>query len=427
MHGMNFCNQLRSYPRSHSSTQQRRWLRWLTAAALVVGIGTAIGQPAPAQAGPPHPLELLPQDRLLTLAPLLRSSDLALMESDERGGIKQITVMSLSTAPPELVYDVVIHPERYGDFVRNMTRSEVKKLTDGSLEHTYEFSYKILDINGVHRYVAHPGAPGAIEIFDVASYSDGARHFRWEFLPAGAGTLIVMYGYTDLSHSGGVVEQLRSRFPTLDFGMGLVGQMAQVLAMKSRAEQMAGVPRSLPAAGGADYGFLLDRGTVVLMRSQAGRLTDLSMVDRSTAQADKLLLAAQRVPEWSQYVPSVKSSEPAGNRDGTPIVELTQTLPLLTFTTRFGVQASGNAVDLYGFSGDLSGSRLRFDVRGDANGRSQLVFRSSQAFDRASFVIRQLYKLEPLFEYGVNVGLAMLIQRGAKYRGEQLSREQSRL
>ena len=51
---------------------------------------------------------------------------------------------------------------------------------------------------------------------------------------------MVLYGYTDLSRSGGVVEQLRARFPTLDYGMGLVGQMSMVLAIKTRAERLPG-------------------------------------------------------------------------------------------------------------------------------------------------------------------------------------------
>jgi hypothetical protein len=41
-----------------------------------------------------------------------------------------------------------------------------------------------------------------------------------------------------------------------------------------------------------------------------------------------------------------------------------------------------------------------------------MVFRSSVAYDRASLLIRQLYKLEPLFEYGVNVGLSLVYLRG---------------
>ena len=35
-------------------------------------------------------------------------------------------------------------------------------------------------------------------------------------------------------------------------------------------------------------------------------------------------------------------------------------------------------------------------------------------------VIRQLYKLEPFFEYGVNVGMQLVVLRGLKTKAEQL-------
>ena len=123
---------------------------------------------------------------------------------------------------------------------------------------------------------------------------------------------------------------------------------------------------------------------------------------------------------------SRRSKEPvAWHQDGLPIVELEQSLPLLTFTTRYAVNAGPTSVDLFGMTGDLSGARLRLDIRPDPVG-GQLVLRTSQAFDRASFVIRQLYRLEPLFEYGVNVGLALLVHQGVKLKGPSWRRADGR-
>lgn len=398
-------------------------MRWLhpVRSLLSLMLLTVVGICPCAFAGAPHPLVLLPQDKLLALAPLLRGSDLALFESEPDGGLKQITVMSLSSAPPQVVHDVVAHPELYSQFIRNMDISQVRKLPDGSVEHTYQLSYKVVTMDGVHRFLLHPGAAGAIELFDNLPTSNGARHYRWEFLPAGSGTLIVMYGFTDFSHSGGVVEQLRSQFPTLDYGMGLIAQISPVISMKNRAEQLASGPKPVLATGSADYGFMLERGTMAIMRTADGRLSEVSLISRTSARPAQLVQTAQQVTNWSQYVPSVKNSAAMGTYQGLAMVELTQTLPMLSFTTRFGVQSSPTAVDLFGFSGDLSSSRMRFDIRSDNANRAQLVFRSSQNFERASFVIRQLYKLERLFEYGVNVGLAILVERGVRSHAEQLS------
>ena len=70
---------------------------------------------------------------------------------------------------------------------------------------------------------------------------------------------------------------------------------------------------------------------------------------------------------------------------------------------------------------DLRGARMRWDVMPGRGAESQVVLRSSQQFDRASLIIRQLYKLEPLFEYGINVGLQLVFLRGVKTRAEQQS------
>lgn len=381
--------------------------------------------PKPALAGPERaearPLTTLPAAKLTQLAPLLRSADLVLLESDSNGAMKQITAMTLAAARPDVVREVLMHPERYTDFVRNMKRSDVQQRPDGTLDHSYALDYSVFDISGTHRYVRTNEPGGPVELFDADPNSSGLRHYRWEFLPVGSGTLVVQYGYTDLANSGGVIEQLRQRFNTLEYGMALVAQMSLLVAMKSRAEQVAGPAgsASLPAAGGADYGFLLDRGTVAMLRNGGSRLSDLSLVDRTTARPEVVVQVAKQVDQWAQFVPSIKRSESIGDR-----VDMKQALPLLTFDTQYGVQSNASSVELYGLAGDLRGARLRFDVRSEPAGsaaRSQLVFRASQQFDRASFVIRQLYKMEPLFEYGINIGLAMLMQRGVRWRAEQQS------
>lgn len=394
----------------------RSWL-CLMGAAVASWAGQAV-------ADPPHPLRPLPPSQVVALAPLLRSHDMTLLEADSSGNMSQITVLSLSSAPPEVLHDVVMQPERYGDFVRNMTVSQVRALPDGSKEHRYQFSYRLATVEGTHRFTSQSPGVGAappIEIVDADPTSNGLRHFRWEFFPAGGGTLAVLYGFTDLSRSGGVVEQLRARFPTLDYGMGLVSQMSMVLAMKARAEQLAGAPRPLPPPGNADYRPLLERGVLVLIRTQGGRPTDMNLIERTPVPVAKLVQSAQDLASWASYVPSVKKSQALGSKDGMPLVELEQSLPLLNFTTRYAVNSGPSSVDLWGASGDLSGARLRLDIRPDPAGGGQLVLRTSQAFDRASFVIRQLYRLEPLFEYGVNVGLALLVHQGIKQQGAKLA------
>jgi hypothetical protein len=79
---------------------------------------------------------------------------------------------------------------------------------------------------------------------------------------------------------------------------------------------------------------------------------------------------------------------------------------------------------MLGTGGDLAGSRLRFDVSarpspGQSQAASQIVLRASQQYDKGSLLVRQLYKIEPLFEYGVNVGMQLMLLRGLRQHAEK--------
>src|SRR4051794_32172829 len=93
-------------------------------------------------------LNPLPDAKLAELGPLLRGGDFVLIESDERGWERQVTALSLVAAAPEVVREIVIHPERYPEFVRNMQGSTIKKNADGSFDHTYKLSYTVASFSG---------------------------------------------------------------------------------------------------------------------------------------------------------------------------------------------------------------------------------------------------------------------------------------
>ena len=364
------------------------------------------------------PLVELPRDRLVTLAPLLRTGDFALLESDEKGWEKQVTTLTLAKASPAAVREVVIHPERYQDFVRNMVGRTVKHNADGTFDHTWKLAYTVASFSGVNRYRLLPpreGEPvGAVEILDPT----GMSTYRWEFLPAaqGGGTIVVVYGYTDVRHSGGFIDKVLARADTLEHGLAIIVQSSLHRAMTEEAERHPGTfpPYVAPPAGSpaTSYRFLLDRGMLAILRHHEQRLVDFSLIDRSAAPAAALLDELSHPERW-RYVPSFTRVAPHDPRDGTPIVEVQQSLPLMSWSTYFGVRPSAGGVDLFGVEGDLRGARLRFDLRSDG-AQQQLILRGQLAYDRSNLVMRQLFKIEPLFEDGVNVGLTYVVLRAVK-------------
>ena len=369
-----------------------------------------------------HPLVELPHDQLVTLAPLLRGSDFALLESDARGWEKQITTITLVKAPPEVVREVVIHPEKYEDFTRNMEGRGVKHNPDGTFDHTWKLSYSVASFSGVNRYELLPPRKGEVaapvEMYDPT----GGSSYRWEFMPAanGGGTIVVLYGFTDVRHSGGIVQKLLSRAETLEHGLSLITQMSLHRAMSAEAERRhAAYPPFSPAPKGSpatSYRFMLDRGLLAVLRHQGDHLVDFSIIERSAAAPASLLDELSHPERWS-YVPSLSHVAQKDGKDGMGVVEIEQSLPLMSWTTRWGVKQSQGGVDLFGVDGDLRGSRMRFDLRPDRHaGREdqQIILRAQLAYDRASIVMRELFKIEPLFEDGVNVGLTFVILRAVK-------------
>jgi hypothetical protein len=297
----------------------------------------------------------------------------------------------------------------------------VKWNPDGTIYHHYAVSYTLYTFDGEHQYVMlPPDGPGAapVDIYDPGDNCE--HHFRMEFLPApGGGTVVALYGYQVVPHDG-IVGKFLKAAPTLEYGLALIPQMTMVLAMAARAEQLTAHKPPPPTGAPGSYQFLLDRGTVALLRRAGGRLVDFSLVERSRARPEVLAHTFSDPGTWSQFVPTIARSSLLDHKDALSLVELEQSLPLISFTTGFAFKTGERAADLFGVSGDLSDARLRFDVT-PRGSDSELVLRAILHYDKGSVVIRQLYKLEPFFELGIDVGLGLLFIDGVEKRAASLS------
>jgi hypothetical protein len=394
---------------------QSRLGAFLLLAVLGGGVARAVEPARPA------PLSPLPNDKLLALAPLASTNDLALIES-EKGALKQVTTVSFAAASPEEVREVVIHPERYKNFVRNTKQDDVKKEPGGTLFHQYAVNYTIYTVDGRHRYVLLPKGPNdaaaPVDLYDPDP--GGTRHFRWEFLAApGGGTLVVLYGFSKVPRDG-FLNRFLNRAPTLEFGLALIPQMTLLLSMKTQAEKISKLRPPAPTGTPGSYDFLLARGTLALFRTEGGRIRDISLVDRSTARPDVLLSVLGDPTGWHSFVPTLDRTTGLGAQNGMSGVEIEQSLPLMSWTTSWAFRTDARSVDLFAVSGDLRGGRLRWDVRPRGD-QAELVLRAIEDFSKGSMVVQQLYRLEPLFEYGIDVGLDLLLLQSIRQKAEQLT------
>jgi hypothetical protein len=389
--------------------------RWRILAALMVAAsGAARGEPRPAPLSPLSPAQLAP------LGPMLVDRDVVVIELDAHGHLKQLTTLTLVAAAPQTVRDVVIHPERYADFVRNMKRSRVAAEPGGTLWHEYAISYRVYTVEGRHRYVFVPKQPGdavaPVEMYDPDG--DGTRHYRWEFIPSAGATVLALYGYTEINRDRFTTRYL-NKAPTLEAGFALIPQLTLLYSMKSRAQKLSPVV-ALPPAGAVAWDSLLARGTVAVLLSSGGQLREVNLIERSRASAQALLAVAADPARWSSLVPTMKRSTPIVG-PGSAFVEIEQSLPLMSWTTKWAYRQTGSSVDLIGVDGDLRGAHLRWNVVTDAAGASQLILRAAADFQKGSLLLRQVYKLEPYLEYGFDVALNLLLLQSLRHRAEQLA------
>jgi hypothetical protein len=381
------------------------------AAAVACGGAIARAEPHPA------PLSPLPPAKVATLGAMLRDRDLVVIEVDGSGHLRQLSTFTRVSAAPAAVREVVIHPEKYADFVRNMKRSRVTAEPGGTLRHDYAISYRVYTVGGAHRYVFVPQRPedavAPVEMYDPDG--DGTRHYRWEFVPSDGGTVLALYGFTQIAHDRFTTRYL-TQAPTLESGFALIPQLTLLFSMKARAESLAGAG-SAPAtpAPPVDWRFLLERGAVALVWSAAGRVREVHLVERSTASRDALFAVAAVPARWPQFVPTVKRATAVAE----DAIEIEQALPLMNWTTRWAVHRDASSVELYGVEGDLRGGRLRCDVTDEGDGRRQLVLRAQAAFERGSLLLREVYKLEPFLEYGFDVSLNLLLLQSLRREAER--------
>lgn len=381
------------------------------------------------------PLLPIPADRARALAPLLRGSEMVLVESQPNGSLKQLTILTLVAARPETVRDVVLRAERYPDFVRNLSSSQVTRNEDGSFDHAFHVAYGFVGFSARNRFAELPPATESggevgelasdarpVEMFDPNPAPYGNRHLRFDFYAAGGGTVLAVYAYTNLPGSLEFVRRFLSVTPLFEHGIAMATALTFALSIKSRAEGLTGTPGVvLPAAGPADYEFLLERGPLAFLRSHKGRLSETSLITRSTASREVLLDAARQISRFSESIPIVARSAELIGADDQPLVDLQISAPLFSFQSRYAIRTLGYSVDMLAVSGELLGSRLRWDIQsspstGEAGAAagSKLILRGQHQFERSSLILRQLYRIEPLMEYGVNLSLYLILLQGVR-------------
>jgi hypothetical protein len=370
---------------------------------------------------PARALQTLPRDKLAALAPLLRHGEVALLES-QGARMKQVTVLALVAAPPDLVRQVVATPERYPEFIRNLTRSEVRRYPDGSFDDVFEVDLKLTSFDTIWRYRVLPD--GAIDVWATSPEEDNT--FRWDFVPAAGGTVLVYYGYTDVQHSNRYIHSVIEKVPSLEHGLALASQLAYALSVKARAEKLAR-PGSVtpldPTAKGPGFGFLLARGRVAVVRSlPGGHLADIALLDRYQAPRERVVEVLRAPNQYASFIDGLKRCRELSREGGDIVYETEAEAPIFDWDTRFRLHDDGRGgLDVVGISGDLASAHYRWDLTPIDERATMVVLRTRQDLAAASpLVFGTLFRTEPLFEHGMSVSMALVQLIAFRRRAESL-------
>ena len=342
-----------------------------------------------------------PRAELERLAPLAAMADVACIESNPDGTMKQVTLLAWVPAPPSVMRDVIVQSDRYHEFVPNLSRSTKESLGDGRWRSRWKIELPVSSFEGTNVYSTDGDA--------ILIAGDDDARYRYEMLPVGDGTLLVQYGYTDVEHSNAFVRAFVKRQPMMEHGLALSAQMMFVTAMRDEAVRRAGARVAAPTTKAPpSFAALLARGAVAVMR--AG---EVSVLERIWAAEPRVADAIARANEYANFVPGVDKSYPHG--DGF-FVEMS--LPIVTWASTWAIRASPHAVDGAALDGDLRGARFRWDLSSRAPNETLAVYRVRQALDQSSVILRKLFAFQPSLRLGISVALGLVWMRAIRGHAE---------
>jgi hypothetical protein len=367
-----------------------------------------------------HPqLELFPNDKLQALAPLLRNSDLALVESRPDGMMKQVTLIMFVAAKPETLHDVLASPGDYKKFIPNLSKSTWEKLPDGRMASSWQMELPISSFDGVNVYDFEPGPAGAVLLHAVDPNDEA--NYRWDILPVEGGCVLVQYGYTDVKHSNKFVRNVLKRIPTMEHGLAVAAQLMLASPMRREAERRTPAG-SIPALDGTKktppLSFLLDRGTVTIMRTQNGRLSDVSIMERAYAPLQKVADAITHPADWAKFIPGVDESYERSRALGVIEYRSVMSVPLFSWDTVFQMRVASSQMEGMGTEGDLRGAHYQWDLVSHGPKETLTIYRVNEPLAQSSMVLRRLFSSQPSLEHGIGVAFGLVWVRAMRARAE---------
>jgi hypothetical protein len=231
--------------------------------------------------------------------------------------------------------------------------------------------------------------------------------------------VMVYLGHFDGFRQNALLAKLLDRNPIYEAGMGLSAALVLAKGVQAEAERLAREAKieiAPPTGRAPGFKALLDRGTLAIVRSEpAGRLIDVSVLERVKAPL-ATMLAPLRSPEtWPAFLPSVTTAH-VDARDAAGLeFRIAVEAVLLSVESTFRMNFVPNGVDCLAIAGDVKGSRYRWDLT-PSEGETIAVYRGNSHLAESSRILRAMFRFEPWFEHSANVTIGAIFMRAMSRR-----------
>jgi ribosome-associated toxin RatA of RatAB toxin-antitoxin module len=165
---------------------------------------------------------------------LLEHGQLALIESNADGSLKQVALLTIVAASKDKLASVVQAPGKYPEFIPNLVEQKVTEESKTRLKLEYEVEVPMVNLEGTSSMTIEPD--GSVDV--VAVDGDIRRgRWRWVFQAIGENaTIPVHYAYSDVTETSWFVKQLIEKQPLFEHGIVVAASTVALRAMKARAE-----------------------------------------------------------------------------------------------------------------------------------------------------------------------------------------------
>jgi ribosome-associated toxin RatA of RatAB toxin-antitoxin module len=168
------------------------------------------------------------------LLPLLKRGELSLIESTASGGLKQVTMAVLISAPADKVFDTITDYPNFKKFMPNIVECEIVKSEGDTTEMDFEIDVPIKNLKYTlrHRHVGKRSVEISLVKGDIKTGS-----WRYDLQAVGDKTVMFYSLLTDVSETSWLVKQVLRSQPTMQHALNVATGIVIVKAVKKEAER----------------------------------------------------------------------------------------------------------------------------------------------------------------------------------------------